>query len=94
MSLGSFRQIRSAFHPETGLSAIGDKCHQLRFLAWKINMAAKKTYYIGPKLAFDEGGVATQSSFFCVRQHNKDSPIRNIDVDEKPKHLPTTTTAV
>eukprot|EP00957_Ditylum_brightwellii_P072767 5530569-Ditylum_brightwellii.AAC.1 len=72
MTLGCFRQIRSAFHPETGSSAIGDKCHQLKYLIRMINMAAKRTFYIGPKLAFDEEGVATQSCFCCVQQCNKD----------------------
>eukprot|EP00957_Ditylum_brightwellii_P203431 15334588-Ditylum_brightwellii.AAC.2 len=35
-------------------------------------MAAKKSFHFGPKLAFDEGGVATQSCFCCVRQYNND----------------------
>eukprot|EP00957_Ditylum_brightwellii_P105220 8020583-Ditylum_brightwellii.AAC.1 len=74
MTLVCFRQIRSTFHPETELSAKGDKCHQLRYLIWKINMAAKRTFHIGPKLEFDEGGVATQSCFYCIKQYNKDKP--------------------
>eukprot|EP00957_Ditylum_brightwellii_P012990 981617-Ditylum_brightwellii.AAC.1 len=65
MSLGRFRQIKSAYHPETGTSAVGDKCHQPRYLIQKINKAAKETFHFGPCMAFDEGGVATCSRFCC-----------------------------
>eukprot|EP00957_Ditylum_brightwellii_P071385 5427160-Ditylum_brightwellii.AAC.1 len=88
MSLGCFRQIRSAFHPETGSTAIGDKCHHLRFLIQNINMTAKKTFHIGPKLAFDEG----DSKHYFVTHINvyQGGKAGNIDVDEKAKYLPTT----
>ena len=76
MSLGRFRQIRSAFHPEAGISSVGDKCHQLRFLIRSINSAAARTFDLGPRAAFDEGGIATRSRFCCVRQYNKDKPAK------------------
>eukprot|EP00957_Ditylum_brightwellii_P059816 4541235-Ditylum_brightwellii.AAC.1 len=74
MSLRRFRQIESAFYPETETSAVGDKCHQLIYLIQKINKAAKQTFHFGSHMAFDEGGVATCSHFCCVRQYNKDKP--------------------
>eukprot|EP00957_Ditylum_brightwellii_P066903 5077777-Ditylum_brightwellii.AAC.1 len=64
----------------------------------KINMAAKNAFHIEPKLAFDEGGVATQGCFCYIRQYNKDKlnkkNAENIDVDEKVTYLPTTMKAV
>eukprot|EP00957_Ditylum_brightwellii_P076346 5802537-Ditylum_brightwellii.AAC.1 len=88
MSLCYFRQIRSAFHPDTESSAIGNKCHQLRFLIQKINRAAIKTCYIGPKLALDESGhqALICCSCGCISRKN----VGNIDVDDKAKHLSST----
>ena len=74
MSLVRFKQIRSAFHPETGTSLCGDKCHQLRYIIRMFNDVAKKTFIMGPDVAFDEGGVAMRSRYCPVRQYNKDKP--------------------
>ena len=74
MTLVRFKQIRSAFHPETGTSLCGDKCHQLRYIIRMFNDVAKKTFHLGPDVAFDEGGVAMRSRYCPVRQYNKDKP--------------------
>jgi len=74
MTLSRFKQIRAAFHPEVGMSDIGDKCHQLRFAIDKMNLAARRTFLPGPDLSFDEGGVASRSRKNPVRQYNKDKP--------------------
>ena len=42
MTLARLRQIRSAFHPEDGKYAVGEKCHQIRQLLRSLNCAAKK----------------------------------------------------
>ena len=72
MTLASFRHIRAAFHPESGESASGDKCHQVRYLISGLNVAASKTFDLGPTYAFYDGVIATRSRFFCVIQYNKD----------------------
>ena len=38
------------------------------------NDVAKKTFHLGPDVAFDEGGVAMRSRYCPVRQYNKDKP--------------------
>ena len=74
ISLVRFRQIRSAFHPETGNSLCSDKCYQLRYIIHMFNDTAKKTFCLGPHTAFDEGGVAMRSRYCPVRQYNNDKP--------------------
>ena len=74
MPLKRFCQIRSAFHPEFGVSSVGNKCHQLRYLIRNINHAAARTYNVGKNVTFDEGVIATRTRFCCVRQYNKDKP--------------------
>ena len=74
MTLGRFKQIRAAYHPEVGASEIGDKCHQLRHAINSMNAASKSTFVPGPNLSFDEGGVASRSRMNPVRQYNKDKP--------------------
>ena len=74
MPLIRFKQIRGAFHPETGTSQCGDKCHQLRYFIRRFNECAKKTFNLGPNVSFDEGGVAMRSRYCPVRQYNKDKP--------------------
>ncbi len=74
MTLRRFKQIRAAFHPETGTSTIGDKCHQIRHALNTLNTASLKTFTPGINLSFDEGGVASRSRFNPVRQYNKDKP--------------------
>ena len=59
-SLHRFKQIRAAFHPEVGASEIGDKCHQLRQAINNFNAASKRTFILGEKISFDEGGVASR----------------------------------
>ena len=73
-SLHRFKQIRAAYHPEVGSSAIGDKCHQLRFAINQLNYASRATFVPGPNLSFDEGGIASRSRMNPVRQYNKDKP--------------------
>eukprot|EP00957_Ditylum_brightwellii_P155351 11825669-Ditylum_brightwellii.AAC.1 len=48
MSLAHFRQIRSAFHPEARTSAVGNKCHQLRYLIQKTIRQQKKHFILYP----------------------------------------------
>ena len=74
MSLWQFKQIRAAFHPETGQSRIGDKCHQLRHALNTLNSSSYRTFIPGKNLSFDEGVVASWSRFNPVRQYNKDKP--------------------
>ena len=74
MPLIRFKQIRSAFHPESGTSYCGDKCHQLRFFIRMFNDKAKHVFNLGPNVSFDEGGVAMRSRYCPVRQYNKDKP--------------------
>ena len=74
MTLARFLQIRSAFHPEAVESAVDDKCHQISYLIRILNDAASNNFDLGPIYAFDEGGIATRSHFWCVRQYNKDKP--------------------
>ena len=74
MPLIRFKQIRSAFHPETGESECGDKCHQLRYFIRMYNYMAKEVFHLGPNVSFDEGGVAMRSRYCPVRQYNKDKP--------------------
>ena len=59
MTLPRFKQIRAAFHPEVGMSDVGDKCHQLRFAIDKLNLTASRTFIGGKDLSFDEGGVSS-----------------------------------
>ena len=73
MALIRFKQIRSAFHPEAGLSDLtGDKCHQLRYFIQTFNESAKKTFNLGPNASFDEGGIPMRSRYCPVRMYNKD----------------------
>eukprot|EP00957_Ditylum_brightwellii_P138051 10524783-Ditylum_brightwellii.AAC.1 len=51
-------------------------------------MAAKRTFHIGPKLAFDEGDSKHYVVAHIDVYQGKNSG--NIDVDEKAKYLPTT----
>ena len=74
MTLRRFKQIRAAFHPKTGTSTIGDKCHQIRHALNTLNTASLKTFTPGINLSFDEDGVASRSRFNPVRQYNKDKP--------------------
>ena len=74
MTLQRFKQIRAAFHPEVGVSDIGDKCHQLRYAIDKLNLTSSRTFIPGKDLSFDEGGVASRSRRNPVRQYNKDKP--------------------
>ena len=71
MILYHFRHIRSAYNPEFGESTVGGKCHQLLFLIQFINRASAITFVLVPNAAFDEGGIATHSRFFCVYKYNK-----------------------
>ena len=64
MALIRFKQIRSAFHPEAGLSDLtGYKCHQLRYYIRAFNESAKKTFNLGPNASFDEGGIPMRSQY-------------------------------
>ena len=75
MALIRFKQIRSAFHPEAGLSDLtGDKCHQLRYFIRTFNESAKKTFNLGPNASFDEGGIPMRSRYCPMRMYNKDKP--------------------
>ena len=76
MTLVRFKQIRSAFHPESGRSNNNDKCHQLRYFIRLFNFMARDVFYLGPNAAFDEGGVPMRSSYCPDRQYNKDKPAK------------------
>ena len=58
MTKHRFKQIRAAFRPENDRSTIGDKCHQLRYIINRFNLAIRKTFIPGYALSFDEGGHA------------------------------------
>ena len=74
MTLVRFKQIRSAFHPESENSRCNDKCHQLRYFIRLFNSKAKEVFDLGPNISFDEGGVAMRSRYCPVRMYNKDKP--------------------
>jgi hypothetical protein len=69
-----FRQIHAAFHPESGISTVGDKCHQLRSSINSLNEHAKHTFVLGRECSFDERGIASKSRFNPVRQYNSSKP--------------------
>eukprot|EP00957_Ditylum_brightwellii_P069562 5283397-Ditylum_brightwellii.AAC.1 len=70
--LDRFHQIRSAYHPDAGVSSVWDKRYQLWFLVHGFNAVSSKTFDFGQRTAFDKDGVATQSWFCCIRQYHKD----------------------
>jgi len=75
MSLGRFKQVCGAFHPEDRVASYGkDKCYQLRHVLNRLNAASLSTFEIGPNMSFDEGGSACRSRMCPVRQYNKDKP--------------------
>ena len=76
MTLVRFKQIRSAFRPESENMDRGDKCYQLRWFIRKFNLMARKTFVLGPTASFDEGGIPMRSRFCPVRQYNKDKPAK------------------
>ena len=73
MTFDRFKQIRSAYHPES-LDTTHDKCVQIRFTINKLNKASGETFIVGTEISFDEGGVAVRSNYCPVRQYNKDKP--------------------
>jgi Transposase IS4 len=75
MSLGRFKQIRMAYHPEDKSRGDGgDKCYQIRHALNTVNAAAMACFIIGAHLTFDEGGVACRSRFCPVRMYNSQKP--------------------
>ena len=74
MTLRRFQQIRGAFHPEEKVINDNDKCYQLRHAIRTFNSKTKKTFSVGGKLTFDEGGVACRSRLCPVRQYNSNKP--------------------
>ena len=77
MTLGRFRQIRMAYHPEDKLKGDGgDKCYQIRNALKTANYAAIHCFIIGKNLTFDEGGIACRSRFCPVRMYNSQKPDR------------------
>lgn len=76
MTLWRYKQIRSAFHPEpryVGLQS-GDKAYQLRHAINTLNEAARRTFFVGKDLTFDEGGVSSRSRMNPIRQYNGQKP--------------------
>ena len=61
MTLRQFKQICAVFHPETGTSTIGDKCHQIRHALNALNQSSLEKFTPDINLSFDEGGVASRS---------------------------------
>ena len=76
MTLVKFKQICSAFRSEFNQYDHHDKCYQLQWFIRKFNFMAKKIFYLGPNVSFDEGGVAMRSRFCPVRQYCKDKPAK------------------
>ena len=74
MSEYRFKQIRAAFHPESGVSSVSDKCHQLRACINSLNEHAKRAFVLGRECSFDEGGIASKSRYNPVRQYNSSKP--------------------
>ena len=50
---------------------LGDKFSQLHYVIQRFNNCAYNIFVLGPNTAVDEGVVAMQSSYFPVRQYNK-----------------------
>lgn len=69
-----FKQIRSALHLASGLSNVGNKCHQLRAAIESLNKHAKCAFILGRHCSFDEGGIASKSRYNPVRQYNSSNP--------------------
>lgn len=75
MTLGRFKQIRMAYHPEDKAAAVGgDKCYQIRNALNTCNCAAKDSFTVGCNLTFDEGGIGCRSRFCPVRMYNSAKP--------------------
>ena len=74
ITISNFRYIRSAFHPEAGKSAVGDKFHQLRYLTRRVNDAESKNFDLGTIDELDEVNTATHRRFFYVRQYYIEKP--------------------
>ena len=72
MTISRLRFIRFAYHTEFRESAVGDKCHQMRFLVWCITQAAAITFDLGLNAVFYEGGIENCSFFCCVCKYYKD----------------------
>ena len=50
MSEHRFKQIRAAFHLESWVSTVSDKCHQLRASINSLNEHAKRAFVLGQEV--------------------------------------------
>jgi len=57
------QQIQAAFCPESGVSSVGDKCHQLQPSINSLNEYSKPTFILGYECSFDEGGIASKLTY-------------------------------
>lgn len=69
-----FQQIRAALHTESGISSVGDKCHQLRVVIKSSNKHAKTGFMLTHECLFDEGGIASKLRHNPVCQYNSSKP--------------------
>ena len=67
MSEYCFKQIRTVFHPESGMSSVGDKCHQLHASITSLNEHAKRVFILRRECSFDEGGITSKSRYNPVQ---------------------------
>ena len=60
-----FKQIGSAYHPESGENAIqsGDKCYQLHYAIQRFNDREGNIFDLGTNAEFDEGGMDMRSRY-------------------------------
>jgi hypothetical protein len=66
-----FKQTRAAFHPDSGMSSVGDKCHQLRA---SIKSLTKCALILGQECSIDEGRIASKSRYNLVWHYNSSKP--------------------
>ena len=72
MNLIRFREITSAFYPESGTSFCREKCYWLRYFICMFNDKPKGIFVIGDHGDFDEGVTATRIRYCPVQMYNKD----------------------
>lgn len=69
-----FVQIGAAIHPESTNNKLDVKHHQMRYSIQKLNATAKRYFFQGKVLSFDEGGIPSRSYYNIVRQYNNSKP--------------------
>ena len=79
MHLWRYKQIRSAFHPESRKAAAmdgRDKAFMLRHALCTLNEAAANVMNIPEKVSFDEGGTGSRHRYNPIRLFNGSKPVK------------------